>query len=132
MFLLGRARDEGEVEVQQWRLQVSFVGGFVLVLAGGFGSFWLGWVLIWGFLWCFVKALGEEDQGGEGPEQAEEATERVLRVHVSLRSVGFCVSGSPFEVVLGVLIDLGVLFFAGSSSGRTTRRSTPTSSRSRW
>lgn len=84
------------------------------------------------FLWCFVKALGEEDQGGEGPEQAEEATERVLRVHVSLRSVGFCVGGSPFEVVLGVLIDLWVLVSAGSSSGRTTRRSTPTSSRSRW
>lgn len=51
--LTRRARDEGEVEVQQWRLQVSFVGGFVLVLVGGFGSFWLVGFLIWGFFVVF-------------------------------------------------------------------------------
>ncbi|ONM57118.1 High mobility group B protein 2 [Zea mays] len=36
----------------------------------------LNWICLF-----FLKALGEEDQGREGPKQAQEASERVLRLH---------------------------------------------------
>jgi hypothetical protein len=43
----------------------------------------LNWICLF-----FLKALGEEDQGREGPKQAQEASERVLRLHVSF--IGSC------------------------------------------
>ena len=36
-----------------------------------------------------VQALREEVQGREGPEQAQKASERLLRLHVSARFMGF-------------------------------------------
>jgi hypothetical protein len=42
-----------------------------------------------------VQALGEEGQGREGPQQAQEASERVLRLHVSARFVRLCGFAPP-------------------------------------
>jgi hypothetical protein len=79
-------------------------------------------LVLTGICLFLLKAFGEEGQGSEGPKQAQEASERVLRLHVSFIFCGVSlVYRRCFDFVL---IRLG-LDFAGRSSGRTTRRSTP-------